>query len=1003
MKFHKSLFFKSLAVMLSLCMVVFTIQVAYAANTNGVTGYGTKGIKVGIPGLQLTSEETAPTDAGLAAGRIYYDTTSGLLLYDGSQWVAVTTGTAGTADSVYNAGAWTVAVDHNDVIFTSTGTGYNFLWEQNVTGTSACMMALDAKHAGATVTDALLIYASGDGTITDGIDLSDTDFTNAINAGSNKIIAGTLQLDTLLDVNESVDIDLDASDETVTIGSSATDYAADSAIVTIDDSGAGQTNANYMLRMQRSASGDAQEHFLVCEDNNGTDKFSVNSGGVVAIASNLTVGGNLSVSGSWATDAIAASTLNSDLSLDGNGSGGVVLNATGTGGITLTRNATCTADLIVNGGDFTMTSATASKPNLLFTNSVVGATGSVTTYDHTRGGLASVDADDIHTDIYKGYDDGPASDTFVTVLYEITDASAGEEDGNVTWSIVSAGSDLNFLELDGIGGVEINAGAVDIDVHVDGNDQADLLVIDAGNNDVTITRNLAAGATTDSAMVTIAQSSSTADNGCLSVTNAAAASATDPTVVIQSSATGVVKSSLFVNHDGTAGATTESAVRIDSEDVNAAALYVTSPVTQAGTSAVYDETVAAFVAEGVGGALSLYRNVASATNSVLLVEDNHADSTGPLATFTYDGDDTADDVAVTFQATAAAYDEAVVQIVNAGVGRALFIDDNVATGATLEPSLEIDSQKTDCAALLIRSPVDASGSDGDFDVYAVGISAEGVGGALHVHRAVDDPSTALVVIEDDLAAITTSNANTLTVICAGDASVSDSVVEFRTTDAAHDQAVLQVTQAGTGVNILVDGVTPAVTIGDAGAEDAQINFDGAAQDYHIGLEDATDDLLIGKGTALGTTPAIGIDENLVVTIKSAINVPYEEVTAANGIAATEGGKTFMLNAVNEFASTLPTAASSAGMRLYFIIKTAPSGASYTIVTTTLENTLCGGINELDVDTGNDGPYIAAGDTLTFVADKAVAGDYVEFFCDGAKWYFHGQTNADGGVTVIAAD
>ena len=58
------------------------------------------------------------------------------------------------------------------------------------------------------------------------------------------------------------------------------------------------------------------------------------------------------------------------------------------------------------------------------------------------------------------------------------------------------------------------------------------------------------------------------------------------------------------------------------------------------------------------------------------------------------------------------------------------------------------------------------------------------------------------------------------------------------------------------------GTTPTLTIGDAGAEDAKIVFDGNAQDFHIGLDDSADDLVIGKGSALGTTPAISIDENL---------------------------------------------------------------------------------------------------------------------------------------------
>ena len=35
-------------------------------------------------------------------------------------------------------------------------------------------------------------------------------------------------------------------------------------------------------------------------------------------------------------------------------------------------------------------------------------------------------------------------------------------------------------------------------------------------------------------------------------------------------------------------------------------------------------------------------------------------------------------------------------------------------------------------------------------------------------------------------------------------------------------------------DISITGTTPSLTMGDAGAEDAKIVFDGNAQDYHIG-------------------------------------------------------------------------------------------------------------------------------------------------------------------------
>ena len=55
-----------------------------------------------------------------------------------------------------------------------------------------------------------------------------------------------------------------------------------------------------------------------------------------------------------------------------------------------------------------------------------------------------------------------------------------------------------------------------------------------------------------------------------------------------------------------------------------------------------------------------------------------------------------------------------------------------------------------------------------------------------------------------------------------------------------------------------------LSIGGAAAADTAIVFDGNAQDFYIALDDSADDLLIGLGSTVGTTPAISIDENLAI-------------------------------------------------------------------------------------------------------------------------------------------
>lgn len=127
---------------------------------------------------------------------------------------------------------------------------------------------------------------------------------------------------------------------------------------------------------------------------------------------------------------------------------------------------------------------------------------------------------------------------------------------------------------------------------------------------------------------------------------------------------------------------------------------------------------------------------------------------------------------------------------------------------------------------------------------------------------------------------------------------------------------------------------------------------------------------------------------------------YEVVTATNAIAYSECGKTFFLNSATEFASTLPLP--QAGCYFKFIVAAAPAAASYTVVTSGSGNILIGGINELEVDTSDDGPYDNNGDTITFADGVAVVGDYAELISDGTSWFINGQANADGGITVTGS-
>lgn len=97
--------------------------------------------------------------------------------------------------------------------------------------------------------------------------------------------------------------------------------------------------------------------------------------------------------------------------------------------------------------------------------------------------------------------------------------------------------------------------------------------------------------------------------------------------------------------------------------------------------------------------------------------------------------------------------------------------------------------------------------------------------------------------------------------------IPNSAVKVIYTDGAGSGAAVvdAFTDLDVGNSLKISGTTPTLTMGDAGAEDVKIVFDGNAQDFYIGLDDSADDLVIGKGSAVGTTPALSIDENMNAT------------------------------------------------------------------------------------------------------------------------------------------
>ncbi len=64
-------------------------------------------------------------------------------------------------------------------------------------------------------------------------------------------------------------------------------------------------------------------------------------------------------------------------------------------------------------------------------------------------------------------------------------------------------------------------------------------------------------------------------------------------------------------------------------------------------------------------------------------------------------------------------------------------------------------------------------------------------------------------------------------------------------------------------DVTITGTTPTLTIGDAGAEDTSLVFDGNAKDFYVGLDDSADKLVVGVGSTVGTNSILTIDDDSV--------------------------------------------------------------------------------------------------------------------------------------------
>ena len=110
--------------------------------------------------------------------------------------------------------------------------------------------------------------------------------------------------------------------------------------------------------------------------------------------------------------------------------------------------------------------------------------------------------------------------------------------------------------------------------------------------------------------------------------------------------------------------------------------------------------------------------------------------------------------------------------------------------------------------------------------------------------------------------------------------------------------------------------------------------------------------------------------------------------AVTTLSEVDSGKTIFLDSATEFAVTLPKV--KAGLNFTFVVKAAPSGASYTVVTNDGEPAMYGQIYTTDVNAEADADFnIVSASTLTFADGVSVVGDSLRLISDGTYWYVKG--------------
>ena len=191
-----------------------------------------------------------------------------------------------------------------------------------------------------------------------------------------------------------------------------------------------------------------------------------------------------------------------------------------------------------------------------------------------------------------------------------------------------------------------------------------------------------------------------------------------------------------------------------------------------------------------------------------------------------------------------------------------------------------------------------------------------------------------------------------------------------------------------GTTIMTLAEAAVLTIGGGVTLDPAVIFDCGGTDYHIGIDQGADDLVIGKGTTLGTTPAIEINDASGISLgggarpsaDSTVLIDRTYTAAANSAQLTVSGTLTgdpgnTMQAVRILSNTLVEAGSgthglAAGLSIYApSLTTAGSATTTDAATLYVDGAMSGASNNYALMVGstiglfNSATTVSSGDDV----------------------------------------